>query len=330
MPPLRNVRMGSTGPDVKAVQQGLNKYYGRKVLVDDGKFGGNTDRVVRRFQTEKKLAPDGIAGPITRSALFPLVGATVNFWGQRAQGGDTPTTLSMRNPGGPHLILGFGIPFSVPIPLPIPPGLLDGLLNGDVANDTIKPAGVTDPVPVPQVAAPPGRRIVVDWQQVAQTQRQFDGLFRNPQDSFAIGLQSVFKREQLPNSTHHLEIATGCLLQSPIGFQDAHGNDFTLACFAQATWVESLGRSGIFEWAPYAQAQGQGNLSGPANVTATAAGFPLNFNINLGKIRALNFDDVTLQLGAGVAGGLKFGTTGVNTTWGPQGGIGLTGSFSLF
>jgi peptidoglycan hydrolase-like protein with peptidoglycan-binding domain len=325
MPPLRNVQMGSTGPDVKAIQQGLNKYYGRTVLVEDGKFGGNTDRIVRRFQTEKKLAPDGIVGPITRSALFPLVGATVNFWGQRAQGGATPTTLSMRNPGGPHLILGFGIPF-ITIPLPIPLGLL----NGDVANDTIKPAGAADPVPVPAVATPPGRRIVIEWQQVAQTQRQFDGLFRNPQDSFAIGFQSVFKREQLPNSTHHLEIATGCLLQSPIGFQDAHGNDFTLACFAQATWVESLGRSGIFEWAPYAQAQGQGNLTGPANITATAAGFPLNFNINLGKIRALHFDDVTLQLGAGVAGGLKFGSTGINTTWGPQGGLGLTGSFSLF
>ncbi|HLK81440.1 MAG TPA: peptidoglycan-binding domain-containing protein [Xanthobacteraceae bacterium] len=324
--PLRNVMMGSTGPDVKAVQQGLNKHCGRTVLVDDGIFGTNTDRVVRRFQTEKKLAPDGIVGPITRSALFPLVGATINFWGQRAQRAPVPNTLSMRNPGGANLILGFGIPFPIPIPLPIPPGLL----SGDVANDSITPAGATDPVPVPKVATPPGTRIVVEWQQISQTQRQFDGLFRNPQDSFAIGFQSVFKREQLPNSTHHLEIATGCLLQSPIGFQDAHGNDFTLACFAQATWVESLGQSGIFEWAPYAQAQGQGNLTGPANVTATAGGFPLNFNINLNKIRILNFDDVTLQLGAGVVGGLKFAPTGFNSSWGPQVGLGLNGKFSLF
>jgi hypothetical protein len=312
---------------VRAVQQGLNKYYGRTVLVEDGIFGTNTDRVVRRFQTEKKMVPpDGIVGPITRSALFPLVGATINFWGQRAQSEPAPNTLSMRNLGGANLILGFGFPFPIPIPLPIAPGLLDGA----VANDAITPAGASDPVPVPKVVAPPGTRIVVEWQQIMQTQRQFDGLFRNPQDSFAIGFQSVFKREQLPNSTHHLEIATGCLLQSPIGFQDAHGNDFTLACFAQATWVESLGRSGIFEWAPYAQAQGQGNLTGPANVTATAAGFPLNFNINLNKIRVLNFDDVTLQLGAGVVGGLKFAPTGFNSSWGPQVGLGLTGKFSLF
>jgi hypothetical protein len=103
-----------------------------------------------------------------------------------------------------------------------------------------------------------------------------------------------------------------------------------LACFAQATWVESLGQSGIFEWAPYAQAQGQGNLTGPANVTATAAGFPLNFNINLSKIRLLNFDDVTLQLGAGGGGGLKFVPTGFNSSWGPQVGLGLSGKFSLF
>ena len=59
--PLRNVRIGSTGPDVKAVQKGLNKYYGRTVLVEDGIFGNNTDRVVRQFQTEKKMVPpDGI------------------------------------------------------------------------------------------------------------------------------------------------------------------------------------------------------------------------------------------------------------------------------
>src|SRR5215468_5784553 len=98
---LRNVMMGTRGPDVKAVQKGLNKYYGRTVLVEDGIFGNNTDRLVRRFQTEKKMVPpDGIVGPITRSALFPLVGATINFWGQRALGAPTPTTLSMRNPGG--------------------------------------------------------------------------------------------------------------------------------------------------------------------------------------------------------------------------------------
>jgi hypothetical protein len=325
--PLRNVRIGSTGPDVKAVQKGLNKYYGRTVLVEDGIFGNNTDRVVRQFQTEKKMVPpDGIVGPITRSALFPLVGVTINVWGQRVQGQPAPKTLSMRNPAGANLTIGFGIPLPIPIPLPLPPGLL----NAVVANDLIAPAGVTDPVPVPKVATPPGAPIVVEWQQISQSQRQFDGLFRNPQDSFAIGLQSVFKRGQLPDGTPHLEIATGCLLQSPIGFQDAHGNDFTLACFAQATWVESLGRSGIFEWAPFAQAQGQGNLSGPANLTGTVGGFPLNFNVNLSKIKFLDFDDVTLQLGGGFVGGLKFAPTGFDSSWGPQVGLGLSGKFSLF
>jgi len=319
---LRNVRIGCTGPDVKAVQQGLNKYYGKKVLVDDGIFGNNTDRVVRKFQTEKGMVPpDGIVGPITRSALFPLVGVTVNFWGQRIGGDPSPTTLSMRNPGGARLNLGFAIPLPVPIPLPIPPGLLSGLAQ----NDPVSPPGVGEAVPTPRIATPPGGRIVVDWQQVWGTQKQFDGLFQNQQDSFAIGWQSVFKRKQLDENDSHLEIATGCLLQSPIGFQDGHGNDFTLACFAQATWVESLGQSGIFQWAPYVQAQGQGNLSGPINGIGSLAGFPINFNLNVGKIKSLGFDDVTLQVGGGAIGSLKFTPEGLKTTWGPVFGVGLQG-----
>jgi hypothetical protein len=58
---------------------------------------------------------------------------------------------------------------------------------------------------------------------------------------------------------------------------------------------------------------------------ATASGFPINFNVNLGKIPHLNFDDITLQAGGGVLGGLKFLPDGIRTTWGVQFGLGLTG-----
>ena len=156
--------------------------------------------------------------------------------------------------------------------------------------------GVGQAVPAPKPAKPPGFRIVQEWQQLSQTQSQFDGLFKNRQDSFAIGWQSVFKRKQLDSNAHHLEIATGCMLQSPIGIQDAHGNNLTIACFAQATWIESLGRSGIFQWAPYVQVQGQGNPTGPANIIGSLSLFPFDFNIDLTKI---GFDDITLQVGGG-------------------------------
>jgi len=297
--PLRNVMKGSKGPDVKAIQQGLNKYYQKHVLDEDGVFGPQTDAVVRRFQEANGMSPpDGIVGPITRSALFPLVATTVNLWALRLQSGLTlqPSQLPLPN---------------LTLPSFTPP-----------LNEPVLSPGLPDAVPTPKVTTPPGGRIVVDWQQIAQTQRQFDGLFTNQQDSFAIGWQTVFKRRQLDPNERHLEIATGCLLQSPIGFQDTHGNDFTIACFAQATWVEPLGRSGNFAWAPYAQVQGQGNPTGPANIIGSFSGFPIALNVDLSR---LDFADVTLQLGVGAIGSLKFTPDGLKNVWGPQFGVGLTG-----
>lgn len=334
---LRNVSKGMHGPDVKAIQEGLNKYYGRTVLDPDGDFGDNTDRVVRQFQQERNLTVDGISGPVTRSVLFPLVGATVNFWARRRASSFTlgvpQLTLPpmpfipsrMPPPGQPFPHLELTRP-SLLGPAPSIPALdLNLPLSTTLTypqTELIQPAGLPDAVPVPRVATPPGGRIVVDWQQLAQTQRQFTGLFRNPQDSFAIGWQSVFKRRQADPNARHLEIATGCLIQSPIGFQDAQGNDFTIACFAQATWVESLGQSGIFQWAPYVQVQGQANGTGPLNAMGSLGAFPLNFNFDLG---AIGFDNVTLQAGAGVTGGLMFTPLGLRSTWGPTAGLGLTG-----
>lgn len=325
---IRNVMQGMHGPDVKAVQQGLNKVYPKQPIKDDGAFGTNTDKAVRRFQEARGLNPDGIVGPITRSALFPLVAVTINIYGTRIQG-DTPVRSPiMRQPatltGGAapaRLNIGFGIPLPVPIPLPFPLTFFQ--------NEFLKLPNLAEPVLAPKPATPPGTRIVVDWQQFAQTQRQFDGLFTNPQDTFAVGWQSVFKRRLLNPDERHLEIATGCLLQSPIGIQDQHGNDFTIGCFAQATWVESLGRAGIFQWAPYAQLQGQANPTGPANPTGSLALFPIALNVNLSKL-GLDFDDLTFQAGIGPIGSVKWTPRGLESKWGSQAGVGLVGKVWFF
>src|SRR5262249_8331444 len=125
---LRNVRRGSVGPDVQAVQQGLNTFYGKHLLKDDGIFGHNTDLTVRRFQDEYGMAPaDGVVAPITRSALFPYVATTINFWMTRS-GGDRRLAFNDISPA--HLLLGFALP--APIPLPIPQGLLDALLSNEL------------------------------------------------------------------------------------------------------------------------------------------------------------------------------------------------------
>jgi hypothetical protein len=70
LPPVfqGTVRLGSTGYAVKVVQARLAAR-GWTITVD-GFFGRQTDTVVRQFQKEKHLTVDGIAGPITWSALW--------------------------------------------------------------------------------------------------------------------------------------------------------------------------------------------------------------------------------------------------------------------
>ena len=60
-------QLGSSGPEVVAVQQQLNQA-GFAVAVD-GVFGPDTDRAVRSFQSANGLVVDGVVGPATRQAL---------------------------------------------------------------------------------------------------------------------------------------------------------------------------------------------------------------------------------------------------------------------
>ncbi|SRR5579883_1958757 len=68
------LRLGSTGPDVTALQQQLrNLGYGISV---DGIFGPSTDSAVRQFQASNGLVADGIVGSATRNALYNGVNAS--------------------------------------------------------------------------------------------------------------------------------------------------------------------------------------------------------------------------------------------------------------
>jgi peptidoglycan hydrolase-like protein with peptidoglycan-binding domain len=93
----RNLKMGSSGPDVRAVQQGLNlrKQPDDPLIDEDGAFGPNTDAAVRRFQGNNQLDPDGDVGPLTRVALFPLATVTMRAVGMRLRlpGFDRPRVL---------------------------------------------------------------------------------------------------------------------------------------------------------------------------------------------------------------------------------------------
>jgi hypothetical protein len=56
------VKRGDRGAAVRSIQQELG-------ISADGIFGAQTERAVKRFQRSHNLVPDGIVGPLTRSAL---------------------------------------------------------------------------------------------------------------------------------------------------------------------------------------------------------------------------------------------------------------------
>lgn len=322
---VRTLHIGCKGEDVRVIQRALNRNGAN--LNPDGDFGNKTRDALIDFQKEQqkrnpKFVVDGKVGRETRQALFPLVGVTVNVYGMRLK---APGSRTLSSSGKPSF--GFGLP-----PLTLnPPDLSNRqrpveLKLPPLTLPTPRPEkipGLLEPIALPPIAAPSGSSLIgKDWQQIAQSQRQFTGLFRNPVDSFAVGIQTVFNKSEADN---HVEFTTGCLLQSPIGFQDGQGNNFTLACFANATWVDPILHFGMFHLAnPYAQLQAQGNLSGPTLPTLQLGGFPININVDLDD------DGLQLNFSGGATWNLTFEGDGIKSTWGPQLGVGLVGKFRGF
>jgi hypothetical protein len=316
---LRILRLGCKGEDVRVVQNALNR--NGAGLDPDGDFGNHTRDAVINFQQENGLQVDGEVGPQTRRALFPLVTVTVNVVGVRlAKSGGPGLGLASKS-GGPS----FGLP---PLTLPplTPPSALPPLIISPLTlpmPSLVSIPGLLEPIPAAPAPATRLSNNGPDWQQFAQTQRQFTGLFKGPfVDSFAVGIQTVFNRSDDDN---HVELTTGCLLQSPIGFQDGQGNNFTLACFANATWVDPILHLGLFHLAnPYAQIQGQGNLSGPVLPTGQFGVFPVNINVDL------NDDGLQLNFNGGAVWNLTLDGNSLKSMWGTTFGLGLVGKFRSF
>ncbi|MFT7642524.1 MAG: hypothetical protein ACI9G1_004282 [Pirellulaceae bacterium] len=67
---MANLRRGSRGPEVRTLQEALNRnLYPNPNLVVDGIFGANTQTAVRAFQRQASISIDGVAGPQTKAAL---------------------------------------------------------------------------------------------------------------------------------------------------------------------------------------------------------------------------------------------------------------------
>ena len=128
---MRTMRPGSRGPAVELLQLALNRAgYGE--LETDGIFGALTAQALRRFQSARKLVPDGIAGQETHRALLPYyTGYTV----YRISRGDTLYSIAqsfsssveaieLANPGTVPTRLEPGTSLVIPLGFPVVPSTI--------------------------------------------------------------------------------------------------------------------------------------------------------------------------------------------------------------
>jgi peptidoglycan hydrolase-like protein with peptidoglycan-binding domain len=80
-PNTQEVKRGSTGAVVSALQKGLKTFDGPNTPTDpgpiDGKFGQSTESAVRAYQTTQNISVDGVVGDQTWWVPAGAAGATL-------------------------------------------------------------------------------------------------------------------------------------------------------------------------------------------------------------------------------------------------------------
>jgi hypothetical protein len=285
---LRYLAKGTSGPDVFAVQQGLNVWGAQ--IQEDGAFGDETDGAVRDYQDANELGVDGIVGPITRHSLFPpvimttaVIANVLRFPNIRPSGlAFTPSAIGASGATGD----------SDPPQIPT-----------DIISQLIPPNSIFAPTKFPGLgpllAAPilPSPFLTLGFnfdhcEIDPGTQHSFV-FTRSRQDAFVLTAQCIGTRG--PADAAHEELAFGIQFGQPLNATDADGNAWTLNPFVQLTDVDRLGALGAFHfWQPYAQAGFQGAGTGPLSPTLSMQFFPINLGFDIGRVVTLNL------LGAGV------------------------------
>src|SRR5688572_29956615 len=87
------LKLGSSGPDVKDLQQKL-KDLGFDPNGVDGNFGSGTDKAVRAFQQANGLGVDGKVGPGTQGALDAAAGTPPISTGEAVSGSSSAGTVA--------------------------------------------------------------------------------------------------------------------------------------------------------------------------------------------------------------------------------------------
>ena len=125
---IKTLKFGSRGPSVSLLQTALNRY-GADRLAVDGIFGQKTREALLRFQSDRGLTPNGIAGEYVHRALFPwysgsaihTVHAGDTFYLLSKKYGSTIEAIQTANPSADPLNLLIGSRLVIPLNFPVVP-----------------------------------------------------------------------------------------------------------------------------------------------------------------------------------------------------------------
>jgi hypothetical protein len=322
---------GTSSPEVKAIQQGLNIRGAAPTLAEDGIFGPMTDHAVREYQSEHGLKVDGIVGPKTRKSLFWIGVATVTIVGRRdpkvtylwpRNGGAQPGAGPIRwPPAGPVATL---LPGQLHLPDfdELNTTICNGLCATAIRPRHIRPLPMPVPTPVmpdwnftidPLRPSEPFKplELVYDHVELAPGEESTFALRRQRQDAFVLTMQSIYRRG--PDDGPNLQAALGVQVGAPF-----MSGSWTVNPFLQLTDVDRLGALGAFHyWHAYAQIGSQTlGGGGAAQPTLASSLFPVHLTLNVVK------DIFSVGLGAGVALNLDLQSGRIQA--GPQLTFGLT------
>jgi hypothetical protein len=296
---MRVLKKGDEGPDVKAMQEGLNAKApaGIKPVAVTGTFDADTEQSLIDFQKRNGLKPDGVFEERTRALLFPIVAYTVQVVGRKTDSAAGPCPA---------------------LPLTLPPAVW--------TNFSLP----TLPLAVPAHASPAPAGFHLDNIQLQMGQQdnytpwfQLRPPSSNPQDSMFLTVQGVFLRS---NDDRHLEITPGVTLQGPVGALSGLGpqqaGGWSLQYFVQFTAADAFWHFDRVHLAsPFAQLSFQNNLGGPLNPTVGAGLYPINMSVDVlrtksgdpllsvigqaGVVGSYNLDNKHFEIGASAALGLS-------------------------
>ena len=329
---LRNLKKTAKGPDVRAIQEGLNarskqdfqagkipKVKQAPVIAVDSDFGNETDGAVRAFQKRQGLEADGVVGPKTRAALFPLAVETATVVGMqlkmptkptlkdRALSGFSPGTLNLNgDPPSPSLL-----DANPPRPnmIKLPADLMSQFTSYHFVPyqfpSLFQPLAVPN---MPEVSIPTSSSLfgsgpnLGSWtydhsELVPNVQSTFPNFnFRKGrQDAFTYTLQKIYTKGD-PKGAHQ-ELTNGFTYGTPLTTAFSNGSVWTFSYQSQVTDVDRFGALGNFHWwQPYAQVGAGFSTGSDPNPTLSLSLVPLNLGVDVG-------DYLTLTLNCGAVFG---------------------------